>query len=320
MSLAGWILFHAAQGYTVLVVFLLFCIVIFSGITVLLMYIYGKLTLFSNELYATITQMIEDDSAPVELTYDETLLSRINYHLFRLHEILRTTKNSAYKEKLELQTLISDISHQIKTPLTTLQLSVATLDATLSDSTDTSLFLDEIQNQTQKLEFLLNSLITTSRLETGVIQLKPEYCNVSDTILCALENIIISAAEKDISVIYQSTDIYALCDNKWTAEALLNILNNAVKYTPKTGTITVNIKEVQGYVIISVTDTGIGIPNSELTDIFKRFYRGQLVQSFPGVGIGLYLSRDIIERQNGFIHATSTLNVGSTFEVYLPTI
>lgn len=106
-------------------------------------------------------------------------------------------------------------------------------------------------------------------------------------------------------------------DPKWTSEALYNILDNAVKYTNENGHISIELFTLENYTKIEITDSGIGIKESEIPKLFQRFYRSPSVKNFPGVGVGLHLAQDIISRQYGFIHVFSTLHVGSTFEVWL---
>ena len=221
-----------------------------------------------------------------------------------------------------MQELISDISHQVKTPIANLKM----LDATLLEQTVTPEkqreFLVAMDSQLDKLDFLMQAMIKTSRLETGVISLQPQPQAIYDTLAAALGGILLNAEQKKIAVTVDCPDcpetVIAAHDRKWTTEALFNILDNAVKYTPEGGKVHVAVVCWEMYVKIDISDTGIGIPEQHQGTIFKRFYRESSVHDAPGIGIGLYLAREIITRQGGFIRVSSELGTGSTFSVFLP--
>lgn len=299
--------------FTIFSILLLVCGAILFGS------IFHKLTLFTCELHKTLDNMIEGKySSFLDEKYDETLLSQINHHLDRLYRMLENTKNSVNSEKVQLQQLISDISHQLKTPMTTLKLTESAMEKAISNPNELHMLLDENTSHLNQLEFLISSLIKISRLETGVIRLSPSYQNIGDTILMALENVVLIAAKKNIKITFNYSEEYkAYHDSKWTSEALYNILDNAVKYTNENGCISIEVFNLENYTKIAITDSGRGIKESEIPQLFERFYRSPSVKDFPGIGVGLHLTHDIITRQYGFIHVLSTLNVGSTFEVYL---
>ena len=173
--------------------------------------------------------------------------------------------------------------------------------------------------QLEKLDFLMQAMIKTSRLETGVISLDRKMQPLYDTLAAALGGILLNAERKNIHVsIACPADIVLAHDRKWTSEALFNILDNAVKYTPAGGTIRVSVQSWELYVKIDITDSGKGIAESRQGMIFKRFYREEEVHDVEGIGIGLYLAREIISMQDGYIKVTSALGRGSTFSVFLP--
>ena len=180
-------------------------------------------------------------------------------------------------------------------------------------------FLQGIRSQIDKLDFLFQALVKTSRLETGVIRLEKRDCPLFDTLAQAMSEIVYSAEKKDIAVTVDCPEDLRLShDSKWTAEALFNLLDNAVKYTPAGGRISVLVEQWEMYVKLDVTDTGKGISESTQAAIFQRFYREEEVHDKPGVGIGLYLAREIISRQGGYIKVASEIGSGSTFSVFLP--
>ena len=180
-------------------------------------------------------------------------------------------------------------------------------------------FLQASSGQLEKLDFLMQAMIKTSRLETGVISLDRKIQPLYDTLAAALGGILLNAERKYIHVgVDCPEDIILPHDRKWTSEALFNILENAVKYTPAGGTIRVSVQSWEFYVKIDITDSGKGIAENRQGIIFKRFYREEEVHDIEGIGIGLYLAREIITMQGGYIKVTSTVGCGSTFSVFLP--
>ena len=250
-----------------------------------------------------------------ESDYDETQLSKLESKWLRY---LTSSKQSAQKleqERKKIQELVSDISHQTKTPLANILLYTQLLQEQPLDTQSLRL-VGEIRQQSEKLEFLIQSLVKTSRLETGTFQLTPTKNEVSGMIVSAIGQIKSKAESKKIRIIYTPVSCTVKIDSKWTQEAVFNILDNAVKYSPESSEITVSVKEFELFACISVEDNGIGIPEDELPRIFGRFYRGRNVAEQSGVGIGLYLSRQIIEEQGGYITAESS-GSGAVFKIYL---
>ena len=276
--------------------------------------------MFNNKkLLDRLDQMLEDgiNGTFTETSYDESRLSSIESKWYRY---LTSSKLSSQKINLErekIKELVTDISHQTKTPLTNIELYTQLLQEQNLD--ETSKFLaDEIQKQALKLEFLIQSLIKTSRLETGTLQFNPKSNSINNLIAKAVDQAEKKVLKKNITVICGKESTTAIFDLKWTVEALFNIIDNAVKYTNENGTITISVKSYELFACISIQDNGIGIAEEEQEKIFGRFNRGSNVSETEGTGIGLYLSREIIEKQGGYIHLQSKLGEGSIFEIYLP--
>ncbi|MBQ1389102.1 MAG: HAMP domain-containing histidine kinase [Clostridia bacterium] len=250
-----------------------------------------------------------------ESDYDETQLSKLESKWLRY---LTSSKQSAQKieqERKKIQELVSDVSHQTKTPLANILLYTQLLQEQPLDEQSFRI-VGEIRRQSEKLEFLIQSLVKTSRLETGTFRLSPTQNDIDSMIVSAIGQINPKAESKQIRINYISENHTAKFDIKWTQEAVFNILDNAVKYSPEASEITVSVKEFEMFTCVSVEDNGIGIPEDELPRIFGRFYRGRNVAEQSGVGIGLYLSRQIIEEQGGYITAESC--GGSVFKIFLP--
>ena len=218
-----------------------------------------------------------------------------------------------------MQELISDISHQVKTQIANLQMVNATMLEQPMPEEKRQEFLRASGGQLDKLDFLMQAMIKTSRLETGVISLDRKTQPLYDTLAAALGGILLNAERKNIHVSVDCpTDLVLAHDRKWTSEALFNILDNAVKYTPAGGDIQVSVQSWELYVKIDITDNGKGIVENRQGMIFKRFYREEDVHDVEGIGIGLYLAREIVTMQGGYIKVTSAVGKGATFSVFLP--
>lgn len=298
---------------------LLFILLVFICAALFVAFLRRKLVLFSDRLCETIDNMLDGASAPPQIYEEENLFYKINHRLTRLYEVLRENRESIAKERADLQELISDISHQVKTPISNLKMVNATLLEQLMPEEKQREFLRASSGQLEKLDFLMQAMIKTSRLETGVISLDRKVQPVYDTLAAALGGILLNAERKNIHVSVDCpADIVLAHDRKWTSEALFNILDNAVKYTPADGNIQVSVQSWEFYVKLDITDSGKGIAESRQGMIFKRFYREEEVHDVEGIGIGLYLVREIISMQGGYVKVTSALGSGSTFSVFLP--
>ena len=309
MTGQGWVLL-AGLLLTACALFWMFLLTLFFA---------KRLSQFTSDLCQTMDSMISGGEEPARAEDRETIFARISYRLSRLYGILQENRRKVDEERRELQTLVSDISHQVKTPVANLKMVTDTLLAKPVTEQERRDFLQGIRSQTDKLEFLVQSMGKASRLETGAITLEKEDSPLLDTLAQAMSGIVYGAEQKGISVEVQCPDDLRVShDSKWTAEALFNLLDNAVKYTPTGGKISVSVEQWEMYVKLDVTDTGKGIPESRQAAIFRRFYREEEVHDQPGVGIGLYLAREIISRQGGYIRVASEVGRGSTFSVFLP--
>ena len=278
-----------------------------------------RLSRFTSDLCQTMDNMISGGEAPERAADQDTIFARISHWLSQLYRIMQENRRKVDEERQELQMLVSDISHQVKTPVSNLKMVTDTLLARAVTEQERRDFLQGVRSQTDKLEFLFQALVKTSRLETGAIRLEKKDGLLIDTLAQAMSGIVYGAEKKGIAVSVQCPeDLRVSHDSKWTAEALFNLLDNAVKYTPAGGQISVSVEQWEMYVKLDVADTGKGIPESSQAAIFRRFYREEEVHNQPGVGIGLYLAREIITQQGGYMKVTSELGRGSTFSVFLP--
>jgi signal transduction histidine kinase len=235
----------------------------------------------------------------------------------RFLDASRLRREQIETERERVRSLIGDISHQTKTPLANIALYAGLLEE--QDLTDgQKAIAEQITASAEKLNFLIQSLVKTSRLESGLIKIEPRPGNVFDLIETAVSQCAASAAAKNITLAAtQGGLITALFDPRWCAEGLFNIIDNAVKYTPENGAITITGTEYEMFARIDVTDTGRGIREEDLPKAFTRFWRAAESADSPGVGIGLYLAREIITACGGYVKVNSEYGKGSVFSVFL---
>ena len=249
-----------------------------------------------------------------EDSFDESLLSALESKLAHYLAASTVSARNVQAEKDKLKALIGDISHQTKTPIANLLLYTQLL----SEQPGNTACLDALEGQTKKLQSLIDALVKTSRLESGVIALHPVPGKLLPMLESAVSQLSPKAAAKKIQISLEATAADAVFDPKWTEEALYNLLDNAVKYTPAGGAVGVMVTAYQMFSAIHVSDTGPGIAEEEQPRVFQRFYRGAEHAEEEGVGIGLYLVRQIAEGQGGYVKVSSQMGVGSTFSLYLP--
>ncbi len=298
---------------------LFFCAFVLLCVICFVVLLRRKLTMFSDLLCRTLDDMLSGNIAPVQVVEEESLFYKINYRLGRLYEVMNENRRSVAKERSDLQELISDISHQVKTPISNLKMINSTLMEQEVPAYKQKEFLLASTSQLDKLDFLMQAMIKTSRLEIGIISLDKKTQPIYDTLASALGGILLNAEKKQIDVSVNCPEHLAVPhDRKWTSEALFNILDNAVKYTPESGKISVTVECWELYLKINIADTGKGIPEKHQGAIFKRFYREDNVHDVEGIGIGLYLAREIITMQGGYIKLLSRPGRGSCFTVFLP--
>lgn len=307
------------ESPSALTLFVICALAILCGFLFLLDFLYNR---YHNDLLEQITLLIEGLAEQRERIVfpenEDTLTARLQHQLLKLRNILTAQNQMLAQEKEQIKTLISDISHQIKTPVAAANTFAQLLDDKDLSDEEHGEYLSALQTSLEKLTFLTNnSLIKMSRLESGIISLKPEKNSLNDIVLQAVKTVYAKAKEKNISITFDCAQNFeAVLDFNWTAEAVTNVLDNAVKYTPDGGIVGLAITEYPSYLRLDISDNGIGIPEEEQAKIFGRFYRGKQSADVDGVGIGLSLTRDIINKQHGYIKVMSDKN-GSTFSVFL---
>ncbi|ONI38353.1 hypothetical protein AN639_01905 [Candidatus Epulonipiscium fishelsonii] len=243
----------------------------------------------------------------IETTFEETKVSAIESKLYKYLAMTASYKEKLQEDKNRIDELISDLSHQTKTPLANIMLYSELLSECALDENSKE-YNKLLKQQVEKLNFLIQSLLKTSRLENGIICPIPKLQNIS----LLLDNI--KSSFQNVNVV--NSDILVCYDLKWTSEALINLVDNAIKYGGSK--IDIEVTSYNLFCKIDVKDNGIGMKESDIPRIFTRFYRSEEVADIEGVGIGLYLAREIISKQYGYIKVKSVIGKGSVFSVFLP--
>ncbi|MGL4338380.1 MAG: sensor histidine kinase [Turicibacter sp.] len=297
---------------------LIFVCLILILLSLFLFWIRSQLVSFTTEAAIVIDKLMNQEEVVFNLN-QETLLAKLQYKLKQLSEVIQNREVRYTSEKDSIKVLIGDISHQIKTPIANITMYNETLLNRQLDTEQQKMCLVAMQSQTHKLDSLVQALIKMSRLENGVIQLSKSDVYATQLIAHSLSGVYPKSQAKDIEIkVDCNPEILISCDKVWTGEVIFNLIENAVKYTQTSGEINIKVEQSDMFTSVSVQDNGMGINKEEVNDIFKRFYRANEAQTMEGVGIGLYLAREIIMKQNGYIKVNSQKGMGSTFSIHLP--
>lgn len=264
-------------------------------------------------------------SGDFAFAYEESQLAELENPAFadsmaKLAHSLKLKTDRLDEERDSTKTMVTDISHQLKTPISALRVCLDMYDEAGSDE-EKSEFFDRSVMQLEKLESLTAALVNISRLESDMITLRQEPVMLSEILVNAVNSVYHKALAKKINIEtsdFEDTELYL--DRKWTAEAVFNILDNAVKYSGEGGNVRITVTGMFSFVRIEIADEGIGVPSHEQNKIWRRFYRGgsDAVRCEEGSGVGLYLCRSIIERQSGTVTVKAGRSGGSVFVLQLP--
>lgn len=293
--------------------------VVFVIISIMFIYLFFKMKYlkFTDKVVTNIDNFINEKYEKDNIN-QETLESKIDSKLYKLSEVVKGKNNKVNNAKVEIEQMVSDITHQVKTPISNIRMYSDTIINNDLSKEQEKEFLNVISNQVDKLEFLMDSLTKMSKLETNRIVLNKESSKFMECIEKAKEQVRPLAENKNIEIEIIGENCIIQYDKKWTLEAICNILENAIKYTNQNEKIRIHLEKLESFLKIDIIDNGIGIDQENISNIFKRFFRERKVHNINGVGIGLYLSKNIIENQNGYIKVKSKVNKGTTFSVFLP--
>jgi len=290
--------------------------IFFCGLTVFLCRRYVRQSF--NAIDTVLDRILSKDSSLLTEITAESRLSKLTHKARRIMDMFVSEVMQTKEEKETIQGFISDMSHQMKTPLSGISMYADLLLEGNLSADEQKEFLSRVKISVEKLQWILESLIKMSRLEVGAIQLSPVETGITQTILDAIGSVVAAATKKNINITVAEFQDISLChDKKWTCEAIANLLENAVKYSNSNGEIKVSVEPLPLYTKIIVTDYGIGVDKNDWNLIFKRFYRGKNTADKEGAGLGLYLAALIMEKQGGYIMVDSTPGEFTSFSLFL---
>lgn len=294
------------------------CLILAAAVLFLLWYAHHAV----RKVYETADGLLDDILRGRKITAPELkegMIHALAGKAVRIQQNQNAAVSQSEQEKQQVKMLISNMSHQLKTPLANVMLYE---DLLIGKKQMTEVrkekILHQMRMQTERIDWILNSLFKMVKLEQDTIEFAVAAYPVKGTLLAALSTVYEKALKKDISFFVQEfEDVRLLHHPEWTQEVFVNLLENAVKYSPNGTQIQIRLQKYEMYSVIQIMDHGIGIPKAEQQKIFFRFYRGSNAENYEGSGIGLYLSRLIIEKENGYINVSSMPQKGSCFQVFL---
>lgn len=295
----------------------LIIIITFDSLIILIFYLYDK---NKSKKIKEITKMISkinNRQFDIDINdFNEGELSILKNEISKTTIMLRQVADNSVKDKLNLKDSLGDISHQLKTPLTSITIMIDNiLDSPDMNEKTRKKFLINIKREILNINFLVMSLLKLSKFDANVVKFNKESVYLKDIIIESIKNVSMIKELKNITIKVSGDDnIKLLCDFKWQVESITNILKNSIEHTSEYGTVEVNYSENKLYTRILIKDNGKGIDSDDLPHIFDRFYKGEN-GSDDSFGIGLSLSKTIIEKEGGSITVKSTPNIGTIFTI-----
>lgn len=270
------------------------------------------------ELSEALESLINGSDPGLEGLNDDTLPSKVKNQIQRLGDKMRGQEQALQKEREEIRGLIADTAHQLRTPLANMESYLTLLQNGAGDAKDQEFCIQAIQESEERIRFLTEGFIRMARLENGIIQIRKVTGKLQETILACILQVRAAAEEKNITVrLEMDEELEVSHDPRWLGEAVYNLLDNSVKYSPEQSEIVVTAEKNEMFVRIEVRDQGIGIDEGEESLVFRRFYRGNRAPGSQGFGLGLYLAREIVMRHGGFMKL-KRLEPGLSAGIWLP--
>lgn len=269
------------------------------------------------DLSRLVDTLLELEEREIFAGNEDTVVSKLQDKVIKLMRMLKNKNKLAEKEHENIKELVSDISHQLKTPISNLKMYSRFLeDKTLTEEKRRE-YVKILCMSVERLNFLSENMIQMSRLESGMIQLDMRKQSLNETVMISVKNIYSKAKERQIEIEYKEDTRAVIChDRNWTAEAVFNLLDNAVKYADRGNKVILSVRRLGMFVEVAVEDENGAIPEDERSKVFKRFYRGRGSREKEGIGIGLYLSREIAIKQGGYMNLKVT-DKGNVFSVLM---
>lgn len=296
------------NDYSILIFVIIIYLILLTINFIFIFNIYRKI----KKIDQYMNNILNDDYSINIKEYCEGDISNLKNDVYKMTVKLKEQSELLMKDKKYLEETLEDISHQIKTPLTSMYM-INDILGSEKDEKVRKEFLIKNKNQIERIEWLVISLLKMSRLDSGTVKLKKERIKVKDLVDKAIEPIKVSLDLKSIDLQLNLSNDYVLVDINWTSEALLNIIKNACEHTKDKIIITSETNPL--YTEIKITDNGNGISKKDLKHIFERFYKGN--NNKDSIGIGLNMSKKIINLEHGIIEVETKENVGSTFIIKL---
>lgn len=253
---------------------------------------------------------------------DEGELYRLFHEVNTLVSILNAHAENEGKEKIFLKNTISDISHQLKTPLAALNIYNGIIQEEAKDLPTIQEFTVLSEKELERIEILVQNLLKITKLDAGMIMIEKVTENLSEMMDSIKKHFSYRVEQEEKQLILSGDDrIVLLCDRNWLIEAISNIVKNAFDHTQKGSTIRIEWKQFPSVVQLIIKDDGSGIHQEDLNHIFKRFYRSRFSKDTQGIGLGLPLAKAIIEAHSGIIEVDSEIGSGTTFTInfFIPT-
>lgn len=295
------------------------------------------LTLFQLDEEYSLRSLLENTKEmlierPSPVPHFQDLILRVDFSMIRresgfisglvavLHDVTEQEKTEQ-----ERRDFVSNVSHELRTPLTSMRSYLEALeDGAWKDPEIAPHFLQVTLEETDRMIRMINDLLNLSKMDSGNAQMQMELVNFNNLVNFVLDrfDMMVTSQNKDYQIKREFTkrDLWLEIDTDRLIQVIDNIMNNAIKYSPDGGTVTVRLIETHNHIILSITDEGIGIPRKDLNKIFDRFYRVDKARARQqgGTGLGLAISREVLKAHGGSIWVESRENQGSTFYVSLP--
>ena len=300
---------------------------LFAASVAVLLYVRKGLVQYTTQLMYSLDAILAGEDG-IDFREDREMLNgKLQAKLNQLNEVIEQRAGENLRQRELLEAIISDISHQVKTPIASIRMYHDLLGRKELGKSRRAEFLGAVGHQVDKLEFFMKSMIRMSRLETGIVQVQPKQNPVYELIAQAVCDVALKAEKKKIDIVIDESvessesdgeKLSAYFDARWTGGVVFNILDNSVKYTQDGGKIVISARKTDFFVRIGIRDNGRGIAEARIPLVFKRFYREPESADVEGVGIGLYLAREIVMNQRGFIEVHSREGEGTAVFVNLP--
>lgn len=305
-----------------IMILLVAVILILAVVLALVLLRYKKMEKFADRAMIQANDIMEQLILGREAKYfsenEDSLLGKFQARAGRLYDIHSAQEQREKELRDQISRSVSDLVHQINTPIANIKMYSEFLKEDSLTTEERRHFADNLERQARKLSWLGEGFAKVSRLETGIISLKPKLQPVLPVVLSAVDQVSLKAEQHGNDICLEGRqDLKACLDRKWTEEVFFNLLDNAVKYSAPESRILVELLEYEMYIRINVCSQGTKVEREEFARVFQRFYRGRNAEEQEGVGLGLYLAREIVNGQRGYMKGEYELEKGNVFSVFL---